>query len=153
MFPKPGDIRQASVGFRKAMNIRSDASKFDVVRRWVANLLLLAFALRALVPVGYMPDFEAAARGSYKIVICTTAGAQSIVIDEDGNKVPQKHGDHNDQPCAFAGMAAFVDVQFKIAPLAVPVTFADLFAFRESVVLPPTRAGPVLGSRAPPATA
>ena len=137
------------------MNIRQDGFRFDVWKRWVASLLLLAFALRALVPVGYMPDFAAAAKGEYKVVICSAAGSKTISLDADGLPASQQPGDHapaghDDQPCAFTGIVAMADPEFPGLKISAPVTALEIIAPRRTAELPPARAGPALGSRAPP---
>lgn len=117
---------------------------------WIVHVLLLAFALRALVPAGYMPDFGALSKGVYKVVICTSAGSKSITVDADGHSVPDNSGAHGDQPCAFSGLAAKALPNPQSIAIALPLLReADQFEVL-SVVLPPARAGPVLGSRGPP---
>ncbi len=118
---------------------------------WVIRLLLLSFALRALVPLGYMPDFHALSQGTFKVVICTASGSKTLEVDSQGKILPATPGKtHNDQPCAFTGLAALNLPQLDIvtfepvladdAPLMAPL----------AVTLPPVRAGPILGSRGPP---
>ena len=132
------------------MSIRRDGFRFDVLRRSAASLLLLAFALRALVPIGYMPDFSATSKGVFKVVICSAMGAKTILLDVDGKPTPdQKNSDH-DQPCAFAGLAAVGLPTPDVAPLAVPEFHFSNLIPRLAHQMPPSRAGPQLGSRGPP---
>lgn len=133
-----------------AMSILADDIRFGGLRRWVAHLLLFAFVARALVPVGYMPDFSAASKGVFKVVICSATGAKAIAIDADGKQVPVQQGDHHDQPCAFTGMAAVALLAVDVIPLAAPEFHVSTLIPRLAVQLPPTRAGPQLGSRGPP---
>lgn len=113
---------------------------------WV---LLGVFALRALVPVGYMPDFGSLAEGTLEVVICTGVGSKTIVLDDAGKPVPSKHTGKVDHPCAFTGMAA------AAAPAADLELVAQGYDARHFVspvlnhhVL--RRLGSVLGPRGPP---
>ncbi|MEQ1669948.1 MAG: DUF2946 family protein [Hyphomicrobium sp.] len=117
--------------------------------KWLSRLLIVAFALRALIPVGYMPDFASAANGSFKVVICTAAGTQTVYLNLDGSPPTPQHTSNDGDQCAFSG----------IATVTLPEVAADAIRWssnastavavqRES--LPPIRAGPVLGSRGPP---
>ena len=132
------------------MNILQDGFRYDAIKQWVANLLLIALMLRALVPVGYMPDFAAAAKGEYKVVICSAAGSKTISLDADGIPVPADPSEQHDQPCAFAGVLAFAGPALEALTISPPATALDIGVPRQSAELPPARAGPVLGSRGPP---
>jgi len=120
------------------------------LRWWVAHLLLSAFVLRALIPVGYMPDFSAVAQGVFKVVICSASGAKTLTVDANGHHVPDKSIPSHDQPCAFAGLAKFATPVLDVIEVASPEVAAQPVAFGEFKLWPPVRAGPVLGSRGPP---
>lgn len=120
------------------------------LRQWVASLLTLLFAARALIPTGYMPDFSAAAEGVLKVVICSAGGAKSVVFDADGMPLPHPKGDQHEQPCAFTGMAAVSMPVIEALPLELLDFQASPVSPRLAVQLPPARAGPQLGSRGPP---
>lgn len=49
----------------------------------LAHLLLVLFALRAIIPVGYMPDPSALQDGRFEIVVCTPAGLKTITVSPD----------------------------------------------------------------------
>lgn len=119
-------------------------------RLWASRALLLAFALRALIPHGFMPSFDGAADGAFKLVICTAQGAKLVAFDAEGKPHTDHSGKHSQQPCAFAGLStASLDAPSAPEvpePLRVSVANAGL----ERFVLPPVRAGPRLGSRGPP---
>lgn len=51
--------------------------------RWLAHLLLVLFALRAIAPAGYMPDPAALQDGRFEIVVCTPAGLKTIMAAPD----------------------------------------------------------------------
>lgn len=132
------------------MSIRGDDIRIGTLREWVVRLLLMSFVLRALIPIGYMPDFGAAAKGVFKVVICTASGSKSLALDAKGTPVPKQKSHHDDQPCAFTGLAAVVLADLQIASLEAPEP-NDVTEIRPpSAGLPPVRAGPQLGSRGPP---
>ncbi len=120
------------------------------LRWWVAHLLLSVFVLRALIPVGYMPDFSAVAQGVFKVVICSASGAKTLTVDSKGHHVPDKSSPSHDQPCAFAGIAKFATPVLDVIPVASPEVADQPVAFGDFKLRPPVRAGPALGSRGPP---
>ncbi len=134
----------------KFVNFGGKSIAHGALRQWVASLLTLLFVARALIPVGYMPDFSAATKGVFKVVICSAFGAKTVALDADGTPIPHPKGDQHEQPCAFTGMAA---VSLPVAD-AMPVEARDFQVLavipRLAVQLPPARAGPQLGSRGPP---
>jgi hypothetical protein len=74
-------------------------------RRLAGFLALLALVTRALIPAGWMPAVSSSAAG-LQIVICTQAGQQKLLLDQDGKPVPtdqheQAPSDHS--TCPFAG--------------------------------------------------
>lgn len=133
----------------RAMSIRRDGIKTGALRWWVAHLLLLAIVSRALIPIGYMPDFQSA-DGVFKVVICSGMGAKSVSLDADGNPLPNQQSSHDEQPCAFAGIAAVALPALDAIPLSAPMFQTSILTPRVAVHLPPSRAGPTLGSRGPP---
>ena len=124
-----------------------------VLRSLAARLTLALFALRALVPVGYMPDLGAARDGQVRVVLCTGYGSKSVLVDESGAPVEDqgeaKRGGAGDCPFGAAPAAAL------IAPdPAAALAFYDL---RQAFLSPddasaslPLAQGPPLGQRAPP---
>lgn len=132
------------------MGIRGDRITAGVVKQWLMRLLLLSFVVRALIPLGYMPDASAAAKGVFKVVICSALGAKMVTLDEDGRPVPSHDDQQHESPCAFAGIAAVALPMPESFALIVPtLAIAEPLASM-AVQLPPARAGPVLGSRGPP---
>jgi hypothetical protein len=111
------------------------------MRRSFAHLLLALFALRALVPAGYMPDLGALGDGALEIVLCTAHG---------GDKPAAPHKSPRDD-CPF-GMALAKSFVAPSAP-ALPVGAQPAEAIIAAPVLavfPLPQVGPPLGSRAPP---
>lgn len=117
------------------------------MRRALGILVIIALALRSLVAVGYMPAV-AAGDGGVTIVMCTAGGPQLIALDGAGS---DRHDSstHHDEPCAFGCMASVPAPDFEVR-FAVAVIPVVLPAHAGEVDLPPARAGPAHGSRAPP---
>jgi hypothetical protein len=88
--------------------------------RFVALRFMLALmVIRALLPVGWMPNPDGAASGT-PITLCSMQGPVTITIDQDGQPIKpsptQKHGQALDHDiCSFAAA--------PLAPSALP---ADL---------------------------
>lgn len=121
----------------------------DACRRIALWVLLGVFALRALIPVGYMPDFGSLAEGTLKVVICSSAGSKTIALDAAGNPVPSKHTGKADHPCAFTGMAvaAAPTADFELTAQGYGAhRFISPVLNRRAL----RRLGSVLGPRGPP---
>jgi len=123
--------------------------------RVAARLTLLLFALRALLPVGYMPDVRALERGQVQIVICTGYGAKSLLVDEAGQPVEgqgagkAQHDGAADCPFGMASAKAFLAA--AAAPtLDLPVLGDGFLPPAGALALLPPAQGPPLGQRAPP---
>lgn len=124
-------------------------------RRAVAWFAVFLFALHAVLPAGYMLDADSLRDGRYEVVICTSAGLQTVVLDKSGNRVAPKGSTAPDsegtQTCPFATVAG----KALSAP-GQPVSLLVHAVRTVSGMLPPTLAIPVsadrlpLGSRAPP---
>lgn len=116
-------------------------------------LCVLLFALRSLIPFGYMPNMQSLAKGKIEITICSPTGPQSTVISVP---VPvnhqQEHANDGMLDCPFSivnaqGMlAGSPDASISTlnaVALAVP-------SLSQSQVMHVLASGPPLGSRAPP---
>lgn len=72
-------------------------------KQFFARFLVVLFALRCIIPVGYMPVFDDKKQG-FNIVICTSYGAKEITVDATGQ--PVENTDHDDaqvrKTCPFA---------------------------------------------------
>jgi hypothetical protein len=101
------------------------------------GLLALAVLLQGAIPAGFMPDFS---KGRAEIVICTSAGAETILIDAKGLPLPKsKHDAGKRNACPYAPVLAQ-----KSAP---PVTVA----VPAQVTMPePVRAADVLAASSRP---
>lgn len=129
----------------------------DTDWRRLARLTLLLFALRALLPVGFMPDLGLLKQGGFQIVLCTAQGPTAVTVDADGEPVDPDGGGHDPADAAFAkdcpfgtAFAKAFDVPTLVATgfLAVPAAVAT--AAPRPLDLRPPPQGPPLGSRAPP---
>ena len=111
-------------------------------RGLAAVLIVLTLAVRALLPSGYM---VASSPKSITVYICAQASgmAETVTIPLDAEFPTKVHDSDKQSDCAFAGMAAAVDV-----PLAVAAgfdVFAGLFVHQHHLVSAPGR-----GLAAPP---
>ena len=101
-------------------------------RNIAAAMILLALALRVIIPSGFMPSSE---RG-FALTICTGMDTQTVWMDKSGKlhkEDPSKGKSVEHQPCAFAGAAMAADVlsadfQVAMAPVALAI---PVFAKRE----------------------
>ncbi len=76
------------------------------MRRYLNLLIGLVFAVRSLVPVGFMLAPSADHSGSLQIVICTGHGLQSLVLDEKGVPQPSKPSAADKTTCPYAPVGA-----------------------------------------------
>ncbi len=67
-------------------------------------ILLLAFAVRCLIPAGFMPG--QGQDGVFSIVICTAMGTETILVDTDNNPVSDHDDTANPLDCPFAPVLA-----------------------------------------------
>ncbi len=102
------------------------------LRKFAAIFILMALAMRVIIPSGYMPSSE---RG-FALTICAGMDTQTVWMDKSGKlhkEDPSKGKAIEHQPCAFAGAAITVDfpataLQIAMAPVALA---APVFAKRE----------------------
>jgi hypothetical protein len=139
-------------------------------------MLLFVVGLRALIPLGYMPDTAALRQGVLRIALCTSTGALSTVrVVLDGLHHGGHHDGHGVGPIGAAGAqggdadhdhAAGAECPFWVAahtvlhqpPAAIPLLLAAIVDTATPLASPPNLAplppaGPPLGSRAPPTPA
>jgi len=125
-------------------------------RRLVPLCLMVLILMRAMIPVGFMPDLSGFGQGLFEIVICTGDGARTITAHQDGGAAPpahpQKRGEHSFDLCAFA--------LAMTGALVVLGLILTLFRYGPSQVFLPssvewrvsTGGAGALGPRAPPLT-
>lgn len=122
-------------------------------RRAVSCAALVLFALQLTIPAGFMPDAGALKAGHYEVVICTGTGFKTITVDESGRQVDPGQSDDSQAPgqfsCPFFKVAAQAAALPTMPVLAAPVVHVAIAVVRDRVATV-RRAGPTLGSRAPP---
>ena len=131
------------------MRLRELSMRDSVWRRGATRVLMAAFILRALIPVGYMPDLGLLSKGILKVVICTGSGSKTLLLDHTGKPLPAKNTAKHNQVCAFTGLAGVALPTIDHSPIMRDFEANPLIKSAE-MVLPPVRAGPILGSRGPP---
>lgn len=111
------------------------------------------FALRSLVPVGFMPDQASMSEGKLRIEICGPDGVSYTYINLSSEPTPQR-GQHttNAYSCIFCVLTAQslmsgsgADYLTTVAPIVSELVVSYHF---ESIPL--QSVGPPLGPRAPP---
>lgn len=115
-------------------------------------VLAAALFLRAIIPLGYMP--EDSAEGAFTVRLCGEANlALMRATQPHGRGHEHHHGhakageEHAHQPCAFAGLFTPAVPAPDLPPLIIPATVAVAFAAVPSTI--PTIFAPRL---LPPAT-
>ena len=118
---------------------------------WVLRaLIVVAFALRAVVPAGYM---LAHIGKSTSVVLCSAQGSVSVSIDTATGhvtlmkKAPGQAPGHDDQPCAFGALSKVALAAFDV-PFQGPVDAIPQFVTLVRHVAP----GLGLSAPPPPAT-
>ena len=118
------------------------------VRNSIALMLVvLALAVRVLLPPGYMASPDA---GGLQLVVCTGQGAITLESQGDGHDGDQQA---KDGPCLFAGLATALDHP-EPAELAGPLSVQlprDISAVSRDQCLARSLACPTPPSHAPPA--
>ncbi len=122
-------------------------------RRAFSCVALVLFALQLTIPAGFMPDVGALKSGQYEVVICTGSGFKTITVDESGRQVDPGQSDDSQSPgqfsCPFFKVAAQAAALPTMPVLNAPVVHVENVVVRDRIVTV-RRAGPTLGSRAPP---
>ena len=102
------------------------------LRKFAAVFILMALAMRVIIPSGYMPSSE---RG-FALTICAGMDSQTVWMDKSGKlhkEDPSKGKSVEHQPCAFAGAAIAADFPANSLQIAMPpvALVAPVFAKRE----------------------
>jgi hypothetical protein len=136
-------------------------------------LMLLALSLRALVPVGYMPDVDALRDGRLEMAFCSGNGPQTIAVDMHSSmsmdmSAGMHHAAHHGSTSSSDESPANPQSQSTDCPFSVLSTLPAmptialaviglpllLSAVQPALYIAPLPAvlfqGPPLGSRAPP---
>lgn len=73
--------------------------------------------LRALIPLGFMPDLTTFSDGRFEIIICQGHGQATITVDSEGNPIPSKTNQKSpfgETLCPVAAAAAVALVAFAL---------------------------------------
>lgn len=95
---------------------------FSPFRNISAALIVLALAVRVVIPSGWMPSTD----HGFALTICTGLDTQTVWMDSKGKlhkQDPSRGKSVEHQPCAFAGAAMAsdlpaADVHIAMAPVA-----------------------------------
>lgn len=118
------------------------------------HLLAALFSLRALLPLGFMPDLDAASAGRFEIALCTAYGPSTLTVDAAGQPSrddPAGTDRTEGRDCPFfvalsksLTLPKWEPIIWPAGPAPVPVAERAL-----APICAPT-AGAPLGPRAPP---
>ena len=102
------------------------------LRNFAAIFILMALAMRVIIPSGYMPSAE---RG-FALTICAGMDTQTVWMDKTGKlhkEDPSKGKSVEHQPCTFAGAAIAADCPATALHMAMPpvAQAIPVFAKRE----------------------
>lgn len=120
------------------------------MRGWLGHTLLIVFFLKALIPMGFMPELSSASGKAFKIVICTASGPKILTAGLDGTPEQKSVAKHMSDFCALGGVAAVTLPSVTSEISGARVGSAERRSFPLAVALPPARAGPAHSPRAPP---
>lgn len=117
------------------------------MKRLALALLVMALAVRALVPAGWMPSGERA----FALTVCTGVDTKTIWMDSKGGlhkENPAGHKQSKHEPCAFAGNA---DIPNLVSANAVAVGPESVDA-AQPLQMQPVNVGQGLAAPPPPQT-
>jgi hypothetical protein len=114
-------------------------------------LVGLTFAVRSLLPLGFMLAAAPSQAGSVSIVICTGHGLQSLALDHDGTPLQKKSSSDNSIcPYSSAGAVAIDSAAPQL--LAQTVRYASITHRITSDIFHRTPTSGATSARGPPAT-
>jgi hypothetical protein len=114
-------------------------------------LVGLTFAVRSLLPVGFMLAVAPDHAGSVSIVICTGHGPQSLALDHDGAPL-QKKSASNNNICPYSSAGAVAINAAAPQLLAQVVRYASITHRITSDIFHRTPTPGATSARGPPAT-
>lgn len=130
------------------MRKQARRTRADAVTRAVAGATLLLFLLRALIPVGFMP--ETRADGRLELVICSSSGENVVHVVDLGAPDERKRSKAGDDcPYSLAFGKNFTPPGQILAPV-VRAPVPEVNFARDVARLIPPALGPPVGQRAPP---
>lgn len=88
-------------------------------------VLVLAFALQALIPAGFMPG---SAMAGTPVVICSGMGQKTVLLDGDGQPVGQQDdSDAGHAPCPWSVLPVSLTPPQVFSPAALPAFAASAY--------------------------
>lgn len=89
-------------------------------------VLVLAFALQALIPAGFMPG---SAMAGTPVVICSGMGQKTVLLDGDGQPAEQQdhHGKDTHAPCPWSVLPVSLTPPQVFSPAALPAFAASAY--------------------------
>jgi hypothetical protein len=108
-------------------------------------VLSLVFLIRAMMPVGFMPDFS----GKHAIQICSGTEIKTIIVDDDGKPSPTNH---QKTPCPYSFLSAAInspdtDLPTIETPALMEISTSPTIQALDPIhfqISPPSRAPPSL---------
>ncbi len=118
-------------------------------RASVARWLLLCVMVRALLPLGFMPELKTGADAGLHFVICSSDGAAPLDAapgqpPNDGQKGPAA------THCVFSGLASLALPEVATASVGAPLADTSPVRMARFEFHFARYAGPHVGARAPP---
>lgn len=118
-------------------------------RQILALLAIVAISLHALVPVGFMPNWDETEDGRFALVICTSSGPVQVPFDTTGEFDDPSHGAAATCPYFVATSDAPAPTHVVVAevrawPLAMPSTIYEQVVTVQRHGMPQPARGPPL---------
>ncbi|MBI2234488.1 MAG: hypothetical protein HYU57_05825 [Micavibrio aeruginosavorus] len=97
-----------------------------MIKQIFQTVLVLAFALQALIPAGFMPG---SAMAGTPVVICSGMGQMTILLDGDGQPVEQQDHDRNTThaPCPWSVFPVSLTPPQVFSPASLPAFAAPAY--------------------------
>ena len=116
----------------------------------LSGLAVLAFLVKSLIPLGFMPALSGADGKVFPLVICTSAGPSTVYLPADKLPGDVQHKADKAGPCPFASLTKGVAVP-PVFALACIFSCAFSPAFHVSSAVPASAVFKNYVSQAPPA--
>lgn len=111
--------------------------------------MLIALAVRSLIPLGFMLAPAGSDGQSFAIVICTANGLQQTLVDQDGNPAPAHKKPSTHDVCPFAA-ASLLALTPDLIEDELGVSFSTIaYALEDFALGKPSRPGS-RSARGPP---
>ena len=136
-------------------NLRTNTQVRQGRSVYLIAAIALMFALRSLVPAGFMPDQALMSEGKLRIEICGPDGVSYAYLNLSSEQSPQR-GQHTTTAfsCIFCVLSAQGLMSGSSADhlkIVTPV-LSELLVLQHYEPIPVQNVGPPMGPRAPPYT-